>query len=636
MAMQLKHMVTVGLGLGVATALGYHFLSSPNNEAESLEVNQLSQLQDYEIVPAPSANANGQLVSSRPQLDNQFRSEVQPLQAPVFHDVDPESSYEELVSATQPALPISTETAEPLQLNADSGSDNSFSMELEAPSGKQESEFAFENVAPPAPSQFDVQAPASNIEMDNEFVESEVAIEMVNQTADDVTSLPQPIAVEAQESLPEIVDFDSLPEIVDFNSEQIKKSGSEGVWKDNPFINDAPVASVATKPALPSAEELPASNSFPITPAATLQSETPIDNNSVLSLNDETYGDRADVGESFQAMAAAAATPDSVQAYQQQSLVNEQASIQPVQAQQLALNQSDALKAVHHVEYGKTLSRRGAAYTARQEFLSAMQVIANSNDSVSGDNRHSKALRMALLAMEEARDFSVASPEQQIQMDVASVIESHRSNVLTKAQAATLSPTQAMNRYFARAQNQLDLAGGRNVVTAEVFYCMGKLHTMLNRNQKVLSPHQTAQSVVYHQAALLSDNQHHRSSNELGVLLARNGRLEQAKLLFERSLLAQPTVRTWQNLGEAHRRLGELDYANRAATEVQLLASGQVSIEQSNANSTVKWMPVDQFNAEAPVDYNQRVAELPAPPALTPANKPAPAKSLGERIKGLF
>jgi len=64
MAMQLKHMVTVGLGLGVATALGYHFLSSPNNEAESFEVNQLTQLQDYELVPAPSAIPNGQLVSN--------------------------------------------------------------------------------------------------------------------------------------------------------------------------------------------------------------------------------------------------------------------------------------------------------------------------------------------------------------------------------------------------------------------------------------------------------------------------------------------------------------------------------------------------------------------------------------------
>ena len=100
-----------------------------------------------------------------------------------------------------------------------------------------------------------------------------------------------------------------------------------------------------------------------------------------------------------------------------------------------------------------------------------MQVIATSNDKASGDNRHSKALKMAMLSMRAAEDFSVANPEQQIHMDVASVVESHRSQVLTPAQAANLSPVQAMNRYFSHAQEQLDMAGGRNVVSAEVFYC---------------------------------------------------------------------------------------------------------------------------------------------------------------------
>ena len=301
------------------------------------------------------------------------------------------------------------------------------------------------------------------------------------------------------------------------------------------------------------------------------------------------------------------------------------------------MNPADTLKAVHHIEYGKTLSRRGAAYTARQEFLAAMQLISAANDKASGDNRHSKALRQAMIAIKEAGDFSVASSEQQIHMDVSSVVETHLSKVLTVDQAANLSPVQAMNRYFAHAQNQLDLAGGRNVVSAEVFYCMGKLHTVLSRNQKVLGPYETAKSVVYHQTALLSDNQHHRSSNELGVLLARSGRLEQAKLLFERSLMTQPTVRTWQNLAEAHRRLGEANFANQAASEVQILATAQPTAE-----SNIQWKPVDQFNADAPDEFNeQRVAKLPPAPTSkstsgAPAGKPSVTKKIAERIKGIF
>jgi len=165
---------------------------------------------------------------------------------------------------------------------------------------------------------------------------------------------------------------------------------------------------------------------------------------------------------------------------------------------------------------------------------------------------------------------------------------------------------------------------------------MGKLHTFLNRNQKVLGPYETAQSVVYHQAALLSDNQHHRSANELGVLLARSGRLEQSKLLFERSLMAQPTIRTWQNLAEAHRRLGESDFANQAAAEVQILANNPAPTGSTN----IQWKSVNVFNADAPLEINhQRVAQLPSLSQqkieASPA-KPGAIKTIKNKLKGIF
>ena len=99
--------------------------------------------------------------------------------------------------------------------------------------------------------------------------------------------------------------------------------------------------------------------------------------------------------------------------------------------------------------------------------------------------------------------------------------------------------------------------------------------------------------------------------------------------------MTQPTVRTWQNLAEAHRRLGEVDFANQATNEVQMLATAQ-PISQSN----IQWKPVGQSNADAPVEYNkQRVAKLPpAPgkPTAAPAGKPTPTKTIADRIKGIF
>ncbi len=614
MAMQVKHTVSIGLGLGIATALGYHFLSGPKSESEAFHSQGATPLNSYEITPAPSAISSTAPVPVQPQLDNSFRVEAQPLESTAIEamtSADPTTSYEELVSAMQPVPPIPDG---PAQQSAESDdSYGSFSLDLGSPEGSDSTNFALDG---------------------GEQVFPQTASEIF--TEDDTLAAASAAMVATQN------EGESSAVVAGYNSKSTNGSsesatGSEesqtNGWKANPFINSSSVASV-TKPASPaSALNLSQANELQLQdgPVATIQNASPAQANSVLSLNDSDYG-AADVSDQVGSMQPAGRTPNVSQPGQYLARSND-----PVAPASLpALGNADAQKAVHHIEYGKTLSRRGAAFTARQEFLAAMQVIAAANDRVSGSNHHSKALQMAMLTIKEAGDFSVANSEQQIQMDVPAVVEIHRSEVLTVDQAAYLSPVQAMNRYFAKAQEYLDLAGGRNVVSAEVFYCMGKLHSLLNRNQKVISPYETAKSVLYHQVALLSDNQHHRSANELGVLLARNGRLEQSKLLFERSLMSKPTVRTWQNLAETHRRLGEIEFANQAVAEVQILASGQSSAVQPN----IQWKPVEQFNADAPVEFNQqRVAQLPEPPTnpvAAPSKRPATVKSIAEKLRGIF
>ena len=655
MAMQVKHMVTFGLGLGIATAFGYHFLSSPRNNVDTYSAKQVTPLNRFEIAEPPVLTGSTP-VPTQPQLDDHFRVEAQPLQSttvrviPPTHSQSPSTSYEHLVSTLPPAP---TNPVEPARNAVEvDDSDGSFSLDLGAPD-ESESEFVFDDNQQDAP-QFDAQPVDSMLQLGSPSADADEALElgteMVNQTADEIladdetftTNSAQAVPTQNQgESFAAVVDYNSKPIVSTVNNNRMQQT-KDTPWKSNPFINNTSEAT--------SAAASPVANSIRQMPQATSRGVSPPQANSVLSLNDPTREDfdftappvptapPAPTARTAQAIPAAV-IPETIQPYQQQAPANNQVLPQPVQTApqvHVELGSADAQKAVHHIEYGKTLSRRGAAFTARQEFLAAMQVIAASNDRVSGDNRHSKALKMALLTMREADDFSVSNPEQQIHMDVGSVVESHRSQVLSPAQAANLSPVQAMNRYFAHAQNQLDLAGGRNVVSSEVFYCMGKLHTLLNHKQKVLGPYETAQSVVYHQAALLSDNQHHRSANELGVLLARSGRLEQSKLLFERSLMSQPTIRTWQNLAETHRRLGETNFANQAVSEVQLLANSPAT----SVNSNIQWKPVEVFNADAPIEINQqRVAQLPTLPQQKTEATPAKAgklKSLTEKLKGIF
>jgi len=82
MAMQVKHTVTIGLGLGIATALGYHFLSNPKNQPEVRHAKQMTPLNAFKIAPIPPAISTTTPVPVQPQLDNHFRVEAQPLQQP--------------------------------------------------------------------------------------------------------------------------------------------------------------------------------------------------------------------------------------------------------------------------------------------------------------------------------------------------------------------------------------------------------------------------------------------------------------------------------------------------------------------------------------------------------------------------
>ena len=637
MAMQVKHMVTFGLGLGIATAFGYHFLSSPRNNVASVNATQVTPLDSFEIAQPPALTSTA---PAQPEVNDHFRVEAQPLLSPEVRSMPADRpqtdklSYKDLVAA----MPASVPPAEPVMASteiADSGT--SFSLDHNI-SSNVESDFVFDDAEVTArPIDADATEDSFQLELlpadSSEDLELDMAV--VSQAADEVLADDRTFEVSSAQPVPVQSQDESFAVVVDYNSKRIDRSvdtlesttGSSNriAWKPNPFIDNTPAVGLDTNtPADAEASfdlELPQASVTREQSAVAMQNVKPVQaEGSVLSLMD----------------------PMNESPYQSQSRERDLVPVQPEQLApqvQLSLDSAAAQKAVHHIEYGKTLSRRGAAFTARQEFLAALQVIAASNDRATGGHRHSKALRTAMITIKEANDFSVANSEQQIYMDVTSVVESHQSRVLTRAQAASLSPVQAMNRYFAHAQDQLDLAGGRNVVSSEVFYCMGKLHTLLNRKQKVLGPYETAQSVVYHQAALLSDNQHHRSANELGVLLARSGRLEQSKMLFERSLMSQPTVRTWQNLAEAHRRLGETGFANQASAEVQMLANSSTPRVQSN---NIQWKPVEVFNADAPVEFTpqqQRVASLPSAPVARPnadSGKPSAGKSIADRIKGIF
>ena len=88
------------------------------------------------------------------------------------------------------------------------------------------------------------------------------------------------------------------------------------------------------------------------------------------------------------------------------------------------------------------------------------------------------------------------------------------------------------------------------------------------------------------------------AANELGVLMARYGQLQEARRLLVHSVQVQPQVEAWHNLAVVHERLGEADLATRAAYERELLAQRMPA--PSLASGNVEWVDAKTFAAHSP------------------------------------
>ena len=288
------------------------------------------------------------------------------------------------------------------------------------------------------------------------------------------------------------------------------------------------------------------------------------------------------------------------------------------------LSKADAQKAAHNIEYGKSLSRRGAAFAARQEFYSSMRILAQSHDKFVGGTAYTQSLRNGIVALKEAKDFIVSDTETQIGLNVANVIETHSTKVISAESANSMTAMEAVQRYFAYASHQLSRSGGQNVVAAEALYCLGKLHSVQASSGADQSKMDLAKSMVYHQAAVTADPDNYRSLNELGVLYANSGRFEESKKMLKQSLRIKQLPQAWQNLSVIHQRMGENQLAELANQEYQMVSA-------NTPGTVIRWTEAKEFNANAPLIH--RTASQANNVLANPVNtKPSKAKSLGSRI----
>ncbi|MEX2139384.1 MAG: hypothetical protein WD894_08990 [Pirellulales bacterium] len=259
-----------------------------------------------------------------------------------------------------------------------------------------------------------------------------------------------------------------------------------------------------------------------------------------------------------------------------------------------------ARQADAHVARGFQLALRGATYTARAEFVRALRLSVAALDEQRQTDAHSRAMTNGLRALEEAEEFVSAAAIGRMR-SIEAILAGHQTPILHDESIEELTPAQALQRYLTYAQDQLAAAAGDLQPAATALYALGKLE--ITAMPAEIGSLASARAAVYFQASLMVNPQHALAANELGVLLAGHGRLEEAKAALLHSVRSGPQAAAWHNLAIVHHRLGELDLAGRADWESRQVANARETARaaaagkpwQDAATPTVEWVDPATF-----------------------------------------
>lgn len=229
------------------------------------------------------------------------------------------------------------------------------------------------------------------------------------------------------------------------------------------------------------------------------------------------------------------------------------------QALEMAARESDL-----HVRRAFELGGRRAWFAARAEFVLGLRTLAQALDNERQTTVHSRALAAGWTALREAQDFLPGPSHLEADLDLAVLVSGHRTPALKQAGLDRRTPVSAFQCYLTFAQEQLAAAAGDELAGAMALYGLGKLHAAMAGQPGIADRSAAPKAVAFYQAALLVNRHHYMASNDLGVLLARAGRYEDARMALEHSVSLCSQSAGWHNLAAVYRQLGRLDLAGQA------------------------------------------------------------------------
>jgi hypothetical protein len=263
------------------------------------------------------------------------------------------------------------------------------------------------------------------------------------------------------------------------------------------------------------------------------------------------------------------------------------------------------------------LAEHGAIYSARAEFVTALQIIADGLDARQDNNEHERMLNAGLKALSELDDFSGRHVNNEGSLPIAQIVARHETPVLKDMPQAQLTTRMAINDYLTYAEQQLAASQADIPAGSAALYGLGKIYTVPPSEHGPTDATHGAKAVAIHEAALAIDGRNYRAANELGVLLVRLGRLPEARAALMQSLAISPQPATWRNLAVVHRAMRENQLAEHASKEGQLLADRerQMGISTDAYSSQVRWVDSETFarSTETAIDATPATNSSTAP-----------------------
>lgn len=267
------------------------------------------------------------------------------------------------------------------------------------------------------------------------------------------------------------------------------------------------------------------------------------------------------------------------------------------------------------------LAQHGATHAAHARFVVVLRRIAQAKDVEAMTERHTRSLDEGLRALDEADDFMPAGGTAPI-LDLAAVAATHRTPMLKVRQSRYPLPHEAVALYHRYAQQKLGAAVAGEQAGSMALHGLGKIHARWVETESD-SLAATRHSMTMYRAALVAHPRNHLAANELGVLLARSGRYDQAAMALDWAAQLAGTATIYHNLAIVQQQRGQTALAAAARAQADRLAALERSSGEVSRRHGVQWVaPQEMARMSESQQATPQVASTATAPVPAPAAPP--------------